>query len=132
MQLYSCKVRLAGSLYNEVFKPEVTVPEIYILKFVHGDDAVVDITPLRREAFDPGPLDDDGRPTKPVLRTEAAERERLMRLYDPNDRFVREKVFGVGQPLPQVIEGLEGVTLADPPPRKRAKVDDNPLAEMTA
>ncbi len=43
MQLYNCKVRLGGSVINEVRKSEVTAPEILILREMHGSDAVVDI-----------------------------------------------------------------------------------------
>ena len=45
MHLYNCKVRLGGSLYNEVPKPEITAAEITVLRVIHGDDSVVDIEP---------------------------------------------------------------------------------------
>lgn len=41
MHLYNCKVRLAGQLHNEVYKPQVSAAEVLILKTIHGDDAVV-------------------------------------------------------------------------------------------
>ena len=139
MQIYSCKVLLGGSRYNEVHKPEVTVPEIYVLRRVHGEDAVLEIKPRGREAFDPGPLDEEGKPTKPVLRTEAAERDRLNALYDPMGKFIRQEVFGVGQPLPKVLEGVE-VASATPVKRTRKKADapapppavENDLPELRA
>lgn len=43
MHLYNCKVRLNGSLYNEIPKSGVTAAEIIVLRVMHGDDAVVDI-----------------------------------------------------------------------------------------
>lgn len=43
MHLYDCKLRLGGSLYNEVPKPGITAAEITVLRVVHGDDSVVDI-----------------------------------------------------------------------------------------
>lgn len=131
MQLYSCKVRLAGSVLNEVRKPEVTVPEIYVLRHLHGEDAVLEIKPLRKEAMDPGPEDEDGNPTKPVLRTDRAERQRLAELYDPEGmKGLLTTLFGVGgMPLPQVIEGVGGAVIPDAPARVAKKTS---VAEMVA
>jgi F-type H+-transporting ATPase subunit alpha len=41
MQLYSAKVRLSGSLYNEVRKDELTAPEILLLRSIHGGTEAV-------------------------------------------------------------------------------------------
>lgn len=43
MKLYSVKIRLSGSLYNEVRKDDVTAAEIAILRNFHGPDSVADI-----------------------------------------------------------------------------------------
>ena len=44
MKFYQCKVRLDGSVSNEVSKINVTAAEIMMLRMVHGgSDAVVDI-----------------------------------------------------------------------------------------
>lgn len=43
MYRYSCKVRLGGTVTNEVRKTDVTAPEIIILRAIHGADAVQDI-----------------------------------------------------------------------------------------
>lgn len=64
MKLYSCKVRIGGSLYNEVRKSDVTAPEIVILKHMHGDDAVVEIEETGKNKLSQG-----------------EERERLIGLY---------------------------------------------------
>lgn len=45
MNLYDCKVRLAGNLVNEVRKTKIPAAEVICLKMVHGDDAVVEIKP---------------------------------------------------------------------------------------
>lgn len=45
MQLANCNVRLGGDLNNEVFKAQVTPPEILLLKAIHGADAVVKVQP---------------------------------------------------------------------------------------
>lgn len=64
MQFYQAKVRLAGSLLNEVFKADLSAPEIMLLRAFHGQDAVVDIKKTRVSTL---PNSD--------------ERERLMALY---------------------------------------------------
>lgn len=64
MFIYNCKVRLAGSLLNEVLKTGVTAPEIMLFQAFHGNDAVVNI----EEAGVIQRSDDD-------------ERDRLQKLY---------------------------------------------------
>ena len=41
--LYSCKLRLGGSVLNEVPKIGVTAPEVEVLRAIHGSDAVLDL-----------------------------------------------------------------------------------------
>ena len=43
MKIYDCKVRLSGSLLNEVPRRHVPAGEIMMLRGIHGDDAVIDI-----------------------------------------------------------------------------------------
>ena len=64
MQFYQAKIRLGGSLLNEVFKPDLSAPEIMLLREFHGSDAVVDI-----------------KRTRTTPRPSEEERERLMSLY---------------------------------------------------
>lgn len=45
MQHASCIVALGGDITFTVVKPDVTVPEIALLKAIHGADAVRDINP---------------------------------------------------------------------------------------
>jgi hypothetical protein len=123
MRVFSCKVLLSGSRYNEVVKPEVTIPEIYVLRHIHGDDSVIDIKPLGREAFDN--IAGGGR----VMRTDRTERERLHKLYDPRKKLL-DKLFGVGQPLPSVLEGVDDIAQTEPVRRTRKPVD--PVAEAVA
>lgn len=83
MEYAQVTVRLAGSLENTVTK-EVSVPEIPILKSIHGHDAVVEIKKVRADAVDA-----------------KEERERLERAYTP---VVIEKLFpGVMNKLPQSL-----------------------------
>lgn len=106
MQFYQAKVRLAGSLMNEVFKAELSAPEIMLLREFHGQDAVVDIKRTREE---PVPSED--------------ERERLMGIYmgssnnDPEQIKAKQmtwmRLFGhAGASLPSKLPGE--YPLADP------------------
>lgn len=65
MRMYDCTVRLNGDTSSEVFKQGVTAPEIVVLRHIHGSDAVVRIIPKNR-----------------ATASHAAERERLMHLYE--------------------------------------------------
>lgn len=42
-KLYSCKLRLEGSVLNEVPKDEITAAEIMMFRGLHGADAIVNI-----------------------------------------------------------------------------------------
>lgn len=70
MKLYSCKLRLAGAVTNEVFKVDVTAPEIEIFRHLHGDDAVLNI-----------------KETGDVKRSSAEERARLKHTYADPERL---------------------------------------------
>lgn len=83
MEYAQIEVRLAGSLENTVIK-EVSVPEIPILKSIHGHDALVNIKKTRSDAV-------DGK----------EERDRLEKNYTP---VIVEKLFpGVMNKLPQTL-----------------------------
>lgn len=43
MHTYNAIVRNNGELHNEVYKPNLTAPEILVLRKIHGNDAVVKI-----------------------------------------------------------------------------------------
>jgi hypothetical protein len=94
MQLYDCKVRLLGSLSNEVRKRQVTAAEIAVLHRVHGADAVLDVK----------------RVGEVKKRTDRSERARLTGIYrggpDASGKnrlsgiaFI-DSILGVGAPLP--------------------------------
>lgn len=137
MQTYSAKVRLGGSLYNEVLKHDLTAPEILLLQSIHNSpegEGVVDIKPTGRDAYDTVFADDDPdhRAPKKVLRTERAERERLKNTYDPTGKKMA-KIFGVGNPLPMHIEGVAGVVTPEAPARRQRKAAEpapEPEAEL--
>lgn len=64
MHRYSAKIRLGGSLHNEVYKENMSAAEVMLLRALHGFDAVVDIQEGRNDAS-----------------SHAQERERLLQLY---------------------------------------------------
>jgi hypothetical protein len=101
MDLYSCKIRLDGSLDNEVIKHNVTAAEIHVLSVIHNGQGkhppVVDIVK-----------------TGTVNRSDMKERARLAELYTKGelteDRGTKiiTGIFGVaGVPLPQVYVAPE-------------------------
>lgn len=74
MNVFSCKLRLNGSVLNEVPKINVSAPEIIVLRSIHGPDSVVDMKLT-------------GNPNREHL----AERDRLSDIYG-HDRIV--ELFG--------------------------------------
>ncbi len=92
--LYSAKIRLAGKLENEVWKHDLTAPEIHVLRHIHGADAVLEIT-------------DSG---KKVKRSEDQERSRLAKFYRNGPEKAGEKliasIFGVAGALPTTVPNV--------------------------
>lgn len=101
MDLYSCKIRLNGSLDHEVIKTNVTAPELHLLSNIHRGEGkhppVVDIVK-----------------TGTVNRSDAKERARLADGYtkgelveDRGNKMINS-LFGVaGVPLPQTYVAPE-------------------------
>jgi hypothetical protein len=123
MQLYSAKVRLGGSLYNEVRKDELTAPEILLLRSIHGGaEAVTEVKATGKEAFD---VDEEGNKR---LRTDKAERARLKRIYDAYNKKL-DKLFGPMGALPQVLED-DFVVAEDAKPVRRQKAPEPAQMEV--
>lgn len=99
MQTYKAKIRLSGSLFNEVGRDGLTAPEITILRRLHGSDAVVEI---KADAH--------------VDRSEEAERARLSEIYASGlaaHKLSLELVLGPeGVPLARTVAGVDSL----PPP----------------
>lgn len=99
MQLYSAKIRLSGSFFNEVQKSELTAAEIVILKRMHGGDAVLDIKKQGNEQ-----------------RSDTVERARLNDIYALSLRTIEgvktlDALLGpTGVPLPKYVEGVDDAT----------------------
>lgn len=64
MRQFSAKIRLNGSLFNEVPKSDLTIPQIIVLRVIHGNDSVLEIEEVA-----------------PVTRSASEERDRLQALY---------------------------------------------------
>lgn len=101
MQLYNCKVRLHGSLYNEVRKDNITAAEIAILRIIHGgSDAVADIEHTGR---------------KNSSMSDSAMREYLHSEYGEGLAAIEgvkniNGVFGAAGALPKSVDGVEHVS----------------------
>lgn len=109
MQAYNCKVRLHGSLYNEVPKSGVSAAEIMVLRVIHGNDAVADL-----EA-----AGDNGR-------DEHEEREFLHHEYGRGLAVIDEikslnGIFGVAGALPVALREVDHGKPAASAPAKRGR-----------
>ncbi len=139
MKLYTCKLRLAGNVVNEVQKAEVTAAEIEIFRFLHGGDAVLDIKEVGEART--AAMDGDGYPTgKTRLRTSAEERARIRDIYANPERLnshqlklkseMLRNLFGHERlPLPDDLEEVaaieteeDAVEAAPEPPVRRTRV----------
>lgn len=105
MQLYECKVRLGGSLLNEVRKHDQTAADVIMLRSLHGEDAVLDV-----------------KHTGSVERTSAAQRQIMQENYgtgvfdsSTSGASHMQRVFGpFGMALPVHLDGVEHVSFETP------------------
>lgn len=103
MQVFDCKVRLAGNVLNEVPKSGVSAPEVILLQHIHGNDAVVGLSLVSDTA-----------------RRDAEERDRLNQEY--GEKVVKE-VFGITSlPLPTELSGYGEDEEIDPKELVRRRV----------
>ena len=86
MQIVNCSVAIDGEAAMTVFKERVTVPEILILRAVHGDDAVRNIEVIADEKIET-----------------AEERARLTAIYRNPENVVRD-TFGAAGALPKTLD----------------------------
>jgi hypothetical protein len=103
MQLYDAKVRLNGSVANEVNKHSITAAEVMILRALHGEDAVVNIAPV-------------GEEQRPHLQ----ERQRLYGIYANINTLTAEAL----KPRMDMLRGMFGHDTADLPQRLPDEVPD--------
>ncbi len=133
MRLFSCKVRVGGSLTYEVRKDSVTAPEIIVLRNIHTppgtqDEVVVDIKSLNKIAYG---LDEE------TPRTDKEERARLTELYGPALVGIEgikhiNSLFPLGVPLPKTVEGVPGEVDTDEPIRRTRVAKKDELAQLEA
>lgn len=87
MHYYKGKIRLNGSVNNEVWKV-VSAPELLILQFIHGEDAVSNVEEVRNDKID-------------LFR----EKNRLKEVYNKalhkKDEQSIDKIFGALGTLPE-------------------------------
>lgn len=89
--LYDVKVRLSGSMLNEVRKEGVTAPEAMVYQSIHGPDSLVEVKPAKGEL-------------KTLDSTDRDERQRLAQIFEisPDKNGFITKVFGAPTiPLPR-------------------------------
>lgn len=86
MQICNCTIAIGGDIGMTVTKERVTIPELMILRSVHGDDAVRNI-----------------EVTHSVSMSNSEERERLNQIYR-NPEFVVRDTLGATGTLPSEIE----------------------------
>jgi hypothetical protein len=118
MQICNCTVAIGGEVGMTVFKERVTVPEMAILRIIHGEDAVRHIEIIADESIDSN-----------------EERARLNSIYKSPENVVRD-TFGASGVLPKTLDDAgisdefviaDNVTKAG---KRKAKV--SAAAEMTA
>jgi hypothetical protein len=113
MKLYQCKVRLGGSVLNEVPKFNITPAEIMMLRLLHGgDDAVVDI----RETGEDRKRSNDGERARlrhayasAIAKTERGQLDPIMQLFGPDHL-----------PLPTAVKSATRIMDRDEPEAKPA------------
>lgn len=86
MQIVNCTVAIAGEAGMTVYKERVSVPEILVLRAIHGEDAVRNI-----EVIEDADIDSND------------ERARLLSIYINPEGVVKDTLGAVG-PLPKTIE----------------------------
>jgi hypothetical protein len=122
MYRYNAKLRLSGSVLNEVRCRNVCAAEIILLRKLHGDDAVVDIVELKNDSSQ-----------------HAVERAKLKAKYAP-DRIVEhrsrvrfEQLFGPEHTrLPDRLPSFEPVEEEAPLKGKKLKNTGMPAAVVAA
>jgi hypothetical protein len=121
MRQYYCSVSLGDNVQHIVTNKLVTIPEIAILKRIHGESAVTSIRPatgdmkLARNEFED-------------LRTDADERERLKKVYDnatPDAEPLVDRLFGPMGALPTTLTaiGVDPKVAAEEMRRRAAELE---------
>lgn len=94
MQTVNCRVALSGDMLNTVPKYDITVAEVALLRAIHGDDAVHDISPIGERTVSP--------------RAEVMRLAETYRARNEDGRFIVAEVFPGGSPanVPMTLDDL--------------------------
>lgn len=104
MQIFNATVRLGGQTHHEVAKRGLTVPEIYVLRRIHGNDAVVRLEHVGYADIEP--IDERER-------LDFEYKDGLLNLHEDQKTSV-EKMFGADfSPLPEELRDYEGDLVDD-------------------
>lgn len=101
MQTVSCHVAFPGV---SVDKTDVTPTELAILRSLHGDDAITEVTP-----------------TADIERTDVEEFTRLVKIYGPNAPVALVESFDVPEPEPEAEATAEPAHTPAPKKPSRKK-----------
>lgn len=119
MRQYTCTVTLGGDRNHVVANKVCTIPEIALLRHIHGESSVQVARPAGDALFD-----GDGA-FEPRPRTEAEERERLKIVYDaatPDAEPLVERLFGPLAALPRSLRDI-GIDPAQAAAEMRRQAD---------
>lgn len=117
MQICNCTVAIGGEVGMTVAKERVTVPELALLRVVHGEDAVRNIEIIADEDIDSG-----------------EERSRLNAVYRSPENVVRD-TFGAAGALPKTLEDAgisDEFVIANHLTKGKRKAKASATEEMTA
>ena len=106
MQVCNCSVNIGGEAGMSVVKNYVTVPEIMVLRAIHGEDAVRNIEVVSNDDIDSN-----------------EERSRLLSIYLMPEGIVKDTLGATG-PLPKTIDesGIgDEFVISKTPPKKSKK-----------
>lgn len=117
MQICNCTVAIGGEVGMTVAKERVTVPELALLRVVHGEDAVRNIEIIADEDID-----------------SSEERARLGSIYRSPETIVRD-TFGAAGTLPKTLEDAgisDEFVIANHLAKGKRKAKASAAEEMTA
>lgn len=117
MQICNCTVAIGGEAGMTVVKERVTVPELAILRAIHGEDAVRNIEIIADDDID-----------------SSEERSRLTSIYKSPETIVRD-TFGAAGALPKTLEDAgisDEFVIANHVTKAKRKPKASATEEMTA
>lgn len=117
MQICNCTVAIGGEAGMTVVKERVTVPELALLRVIHGEDAVRNIEVIADESVD-----------------SIEERSRLVAVYRSPENVVRD-TFGAAGALPKTLEDAgisDEFVISNSVTKTKRKAKSSAAEEMTA